>query len=482
MKRICYYALAAINYKNGNATTCPTQSDYAVKFYNLENDYKQMLPSHIYNNPGIIQIRKDLYEGKWPSGCSMCKVIEEESSGKSMRMDYPLTKEHDGKVYDQERFADEIHEVSAFKLYDPKTHIIPPEGLRHIELRFSNACNFSCLHCSTVYSSGWVAKLKKYEPDKEDWEHHLDQLTGVMHRKGPDDIGEISLSIENVDAIIDDLCENFPYLEKIDFAGGEPLYQKQFFHALRKLKKHPNADNIHISFHTNFNANFNITELSDYLSYFRESTIIISIDGGANIYQYFRSGSWEKLVENIDNFKEENDFTWLSSQCTTSVYQVMDIKNIISSFLDLNVDSTDGYIVQSPNYIDPAILMHNFSEDVIKDIDETIHFLKGKVESIKNSNFDPYDAQSDNVKSDYRNSLKPLLGHWDELDLYGKRVFSNLELLGTIKKWMLTHKSPYFDYKRFLVYLKKTDMIWKQNFNDFYPNYKFENKELHRVN
>jgi len=192
--------------------------------------------------------------------------------------------------------------------------------------------------------------------------------------------------------------------------------------------------------------------------------------------------SFLKLLENIDNFKEENDFTWLSSQCTTSVYQVMDIKNIISSFLDLNVDSTDGYIVQSPNYIDPAILMHNFSEDVIKDIDETIHFLKGKVESIKNSNFDPYDAQSDNVNSDYRNSLKPLLGHWDELDLYGKRVFSNLELLGTIKKWMLTHKSPYFDYKRFLVYLKKTDMIWKQNFNDFYPNYKFENKELHRVN
>ena len=188
------------------------------------------------------------------------------------------------------------------------------------------------------------------------------------------------------------------------------------------------------------------------------------------------------MVENIDNFKEENDFTWLSSQCTTSVYQVMDIKNIISSFLDLNVDSTDGYIVQSPNYIDPAILMHNFSEDVIKDIDETIHFLKEKVESIKNSNFDPYDAQSDNIKSDYRNSLKPLLGHWDELDLYGKRVFSNLELLGTIKKWMLTHKSPYIDYKRFLVYLKKTDMIWKQNFNDFYPNYKFENKELHRVN
>ena len=49
MKRICYYALAAINYKNGNATTCPTQSDYAVKFYNLENDYKQMLPSQIHH-------------------------------------------------------------------------------------------------------------------------------------------------------------------------------------------------------------------------------------------------------------------------------------------------------------------------------------------------------------------------------------------------------------------------------------------------
>ena len=62
-------------------------------------------------------------------------------------------------------------EIASKKLldcYDNTDHSVTSEGLRHVEFRFSTACNFSCLHCSKVYSSGWTKKLKNYIPDKED--------------------------------------------------------------------------------------------------------------------------------------------------------------------------------------------------------------------------------------------------------------------------------------------------------------------------
>ena len=40
---------------------------------------------------------------------------------------------------------------------------------------------------------------------------------------------------------------------------------------------------------------------------------------------------------------------------------------------------------------------------------------------------------------------------------------------------------PYHNFKRFLVYRKKSDEIWKQNFNDYFVNYQIENNELIRV-
>ena len=29
-----------------------------------------------------------------------------------------------------------------------------------------NACNMSCLHCSSVFSSEWEKKIKSYKPDE----------------------------------------------------------------------------------------------------------------------------------------------------------------------------------------------------------------------------------------------------------------------------------------------------------------------------
>ena len=411
----CHYALSGIDYKNGFATTCAIQNDH------LHTLDRTILPSKIFNSKPFKQLRLDLHKGEWPHGCDMCEEVEKQNSGNSMRMDYP---------------ANETY-------YNRFTGKVKFKGLKFIELRFSNSCNMACLHCSKVYSSGWISKLKNYTPDEADIKHKLYQLTGMEHRQSADENLEIELSIKDVEQIVNDLNKNSPNLTKIDFAGGEVLHQKQFFPCLKLLAKHPNIKNIFLSFHSNFNANFDPVELSQLLKPFGQTLIHMSIDAGTNIYPYFRDGNWDTLTKNINAFRSINNTTQLGVVCTTSVYQIMDIENVFDSLMSLDVDVLDVAMVQSPRYLNPSILMIKFNKDVLTDIKKT------------------YKIISQHKNKDLRNSAQ-----------------AGLE---TIEKYITKHKSKYSDYSAFLEYIRKTDKLWYQNFNNYLVNYKYNNKQLKRI-
>lgn len=432
----CYYALGGLNFKNGFATSCPTQSDH---LHILDDK----LPSEFWNNKYFRQHRKDLMSGKWCRGCHLCAETEADASGKSMRMDYP---------------ADETY-------YDPETGAVDFKGLYHVELRFSNSCNMACMHCSDVYSSGWMSKLKKYTPTMEDHTYQLNQLTRSMHRKTADEDLSIDISISEMEKIVDDLCENFPNIEKVDFAGGEVLHQKQFFPCLERLAKHPNAENILLTFHTNFNARFDPIKLSELLEPFGRSSIKMSLDAGKNMYSYFRDGDWEKLKSNVEQFKSVNDFTDLEVVCTTSVYQLMDLPDIFESFLTLDVKIIEASIVFTPKYLNPAIMMFDFKEHVLNDIAEA----KAIVQREKAKRYRHLDQYK------HRRSY-----------LKGKNTFEDIESalksLDMIKHYVLNHKTEYIWWESFEVYRRKIDKLWGKDYNSTIKRYQWDdNNKLHRV-
>ena len=426
----CLYALGGINYKNGVITTCPRQANQLV-FAN-----ETILPSEIYNHKNFKNLRSMLYKNQWPSGCDTCEDMERDNL-KSMRQDFMLKDNWFYKRGERETANDNL-----ISLYNDVTHEVDFRGLRHVELRFSSACNFACLHCSKVYSSGWSKKLQNYEPDEEVVMNDIRQLMGTEHRHGPNDKSEMRLTTEQALEIVEDLNENFPNVEFIDFAGGELLYQKQFFPTLRKLAEHPNAKNMLISFHTNFNADFNVDELSTVLEPFKESCIIISVDAGQKIYSYFRhGGTWETLKKNISDFKKINDFTHIDISCTTSIYQILEIEDVFKSFYELDC-FMDGSIVQTPRYINPSIVMFEFEKETLKDFEKTYDFIMKNIGSVK------YDFKK-----------------WFDY------------IAGYVKNTKL----KYAQYNRFLIYRKKSDEIWGHNFNDYFENYQIEDNELVRV-
>ena len=158
----CFYATSGINYKNGTVTVCPRQSDQLAV---------TDVPSKIFNSSGFKWVRQSLSWDQWPTGCDLCQASE--SIGHpSMRMDHVCSDEHSNG-------------------WSPYTN------LKHVELRFSNACNMSCLHCSEVYSSGWTKRLEGYEPSYEVKGHELIQLTKEMHRNGAEDQFKMQKSMED---------------------------------------------------------------------------------------------------------------------------------------------------------------------------------------------------------------------------------------------------------------------------------------------
>lgn len=471
MKNICYYSLSGINYKNQFSSVCAINTSRLVKFN------ESILPSEIYNHENVKQLRKKLLSGEWPDGCKLCEEIEVNKTGNSMRMD---------RTFDGEKFSEETN-ISCYDSLDTNTGYMDYDGCRHIELRFSNACNMSCLHCSPVYSTGWSKRLENYSADDEVHINELEQLTGNFHIDLEEQQTKLKLSVEDTRKICLDLNINFKHIERIEMSGGEVLIQKQFYESLKILSKHPNVDNIIISFYSNFNTDIDFVLLSDLLKPFKFSTITISIDGGQNIYPYFRSGDWNVLTENIRKFREVNNFTELNCVNTFSAYQFMDLENTYQSLIKLDFHHIRTSLVQTPRYINPAMLCFDFYDELMDDFNQTIKIIENEYElryqnineslKLRSSEESRFSVA---MKDQYRNR-KYNSDEWST-----KYLFSDLEsakwFLYDIKNYIFNKTmSNYRDYNRFLVYIKKTDNLWGQNFNDYFTKFKYFDNEIVRA-
>ena len=103
------------------------------------------------------------------------------------------------------------------------------------------------------------------------------------------------------------------------------------------------------------------------------------------IYSYFRhGGNWEKLKQNIYDFKKDNKHTFLSASITTSIYQMLDIYDIFDSIFDLYPPTNkpnseiqfDASIVQTPKYINPSLIMYDFPRETEEDIKKTYELIE----------------------------------------------------------------------------------------------------------
>ena len=134
------------------------------------------------------------------------------------------------------------------------------------DLRISNNCNLKCIMCGPQYSSTWAE----------------DEGVPTKHLSFDPDIA-IS-----------------PNTYKMQLAGGEPFMIKKFVSLLERI------ENLDCEITVNTNATIVTQGLLDQLKRFKNTLIILSIDGYAELNEKIRAKSkWSDIEKNIKIFQEQ---------------------------------------------------------------------------------------------------------------------------------------------------------------------------------
>lgn len=296
-----------------------------------------------FNSSQMKQLRKDMEEGKRNKVCDVC-YKREDATGHSPRIDVFNT----NNLWKKPKLEEDYSVSSNFQ---------------HIDIRFSNLCNFKCRMCNHDFSSNWYEDMQKIRPD------------GVREKK----------VIKATDTIVEDLIPHLSKVKSFYFAGGEPLIMPEHYEVLKYLHDNfptkefysadaesenpdvPYVEKIDISIHYNTNLSilkFEKTNLIPIWKDFYQIFLSISCDGIGKVGEYQRTGfNTETFEKNLKEIKKhfrpvniqtsEGHGLKYNFQYTTTNMNAYHIFDFIDYMMDNNhiTDSShiDFYYAWSPN-------------------------------------------------------------------------------------------------------------------------------------
>ena len=188
---------------------CLTTNDYVLGNTNSSSFIE------LWNSSRMKELRQNIIAGKPTTGCSRC--YEHEIQGyKSLRQNMNKDFQH---LFSRTKLTKEDGTVD--NIY-----------MAYMDIRFSNICNFKCRTCGPELSSFWVDDA-------------------ISLGRCPQDQLKL-LKIKNtLDELWQDMEEWIDTVERIYFAGGEPLIMDEHYKILEYLIN-IGKTNIIIYYNTNF--------------------------------------------------------------------------------------------------------------------------------------------------------------------------------------------------------------------------------------
>lgn len=255
-------------------------------------DLNEVSIEEAYNHPRMVELRKELIEGKVPAGCFRCEAQIKIGMGsyRSKMNSYG---------------SESLPEIKPDGTVDPDK--IKPDML---DIRFGNLCNLKCRTCSPTYSSSIAVEHNKMYPG---------------------DSVKILYDLKNT--TVDKIFSKLESVKHIYIAGGEPLIEENNYVLLERLIEKNLKPTL--LYNTNLtNINFKDKNLIDLWKHFPGLEIIVSIDGYGEVNDYIRSGSnYEVILENIRYIKEQLPNTRISVNSVASVLSMESIPDLVKDLM-----------------------------------------------------------------------------------------------------------------------------------------------------
>tara|TARA_E500000318_G_scaffold82238_1_gene77590 strand:+ start:3946 stop:5094 length:1149 start_codon:yes stop_codon:yes gene_type:complete len=233
---------------NGHVRNCIISKD------KIGNIYKNNIQDILQSNT---KIKEEMLNGKYPSSCDGC-FLQEKHRAKDFE-----------SISSRLYYAKEIGPSISTTLFDSKNNF----DLKHVDLRWSNACNQACVYCHPDYSSKWATELNKKIP------HDQEQIQQVKEY----------------------VFKNVKNLKNVYLAGGEPMLMKPNQEFLELLYK----ENPNVNLRINTNLSKTNTRIFEQLCKFKNVHWTVSIETIEEEYEYVRyHGDWTVFLENLKVIKK----------------------------------------------------------------------------------------------------------------------------------------------------------------------------------
>jgi MoaA/NifB/PqqE/SkfB family radical SAM enzyme len=223
-------------------------------------------------------IKKQMLEGEFPKSCEGCYLQE-----KHRKKDF-------GSISSRLYYAKEITPHISKDLLDKSENF----ELRHVDVRWSNKCNFACVYCGPGLSSKWESEL-----------------------------GKKRAKLDYNDSLKDFIFSNITSLRNVYLAGGEPMLMKQNKEFLELLLEKNPTVNIRV----NTNLSKTRTGVFDLLCQFENVHWTISVESIEKEFEYIRfHGVWEDFLNNLEKIRKlEHKISF------NMLYFVLNYKSIVDT-------------------------------------------------------------------------------------------------------------------------------------------------------
>lgn len=288
---------------------CLATNDYIVGDTNCDS------LQTIWNSTRMRELRRNILADRPTSGCSRC--YEHEANGsvsmrQNMNRDYAHHIDRCANTH-SDGSVDEIH-------------------MAYMDIRFSNICNMRCRTCGPELSSQWVddaVKMGRYRVDQPK-------------------ILKIKPTLVEFWADVEPWLDT---VERIYFAGGEPLIMDEHYKILEHLIAIGKTD-IFIAYNTNFSKlTYKRNDVIELWQQFKHINVGASLDAMGSRAEYMRKGTvWADIERNRERLMAEAPHVKFQISSTVSAYNALHC-----------VDFYDDWIARgwvSPDQVDVNLLLY----------------------------------------------------------------------------------------------------------------------------
>jgi pyruvate-formate lyase-activating enzyme len=329
----------------------------------------------MFNGEYMRQLRLDMLEGnRRDDACTNCYARE----------DAGFTSARQGANKDFEQVIEVLKNSTAPDGYvDPK--------IVSWDVRYSNLCNLKCRSCGSMFSTTWAEE------------------EGIEN-------GKIYAIPEDVP---DPMISQYDNVEKIYFAGGEPLIMPEHFQLLTKLIETGRSKNVTLIYNTNCTIlDYKGNNLLDLWKNFKWVNIGASIDAMGPRIEYIRKGTrWSVIEKNLHKMfdyrnKQQNLGFYYSP--TVSIFNVDHLPDMHRYFIDQGLANTQTLflfnILLNPTYYSCKTLPIEYKLKTIDKIEKHIewcvenHVLAEVIEKYKS--VQQYLTDDNDYSKDFKNFVK----------------------------------------------------------------------------